>query len=100
MQALKVLASKIEGDFIDKKIISSIWTICHLGRIWALYPDRMLQNNKLITEEQIIDNWLCDISYAPFWIWTMQVYKKLFGAIMRKNRKLKSLTDKIFQAFL
>jgi hypothetical protein len=36
VRALKVLAPKLKDDFIDKRIISSIWGICHLGRMWAL----------------------------------------------------------------
>lgn len=68
MQALQVLAPEMEKDFIDKRIISSIMAVCHLGRMWALHPEGMLQSNKLITKEQTrqIDNWLIDISYAAF----------------------------------
>ncbi|MEO7977862.1 hypothetical protein [Flavobacterium sp.] len=66
MQALKVLAPELEKDFVDKRIISSVWGICHYARMWAIYPEGMLQSNNLITSEQIsqIDDWLIDISYA------------------------------------
>lgn len=66
MQSMKVLASEMEKDFIDKRIINTIWGICHLARMWAIHPEGMLQRNNLITEKQIlqIDNWLIDISYA------------------------------------
>lgn len=66
MKALKVLAPELEKDFVDRRIISAVWGICHFGRMWALYPEGMLQSNNLITPEQIsqIDDWLCDISYA------------------------------------
>lgn len=68
MQALKILAPELEKDLIDKRIISAIWGICHLGRMWAVYPDGMLQSNKLLNEQQTsqIDDWLIDISYAAF----------------------------------
>ena len=66
MKSLKVLAPEMEKDFIDKRIINTIWGICHLGRMWAVHPEGMLQSNNLITKQQIlqIDNWLIDISYA------------------------------------
>ncbi|MFB9078061.1 hypothetical protein ACFFLS_18960 [Flavobacterium procerum] len=68
MQALKRLAPEMEKDFVDKRIISSIMAITHLGRMWAIHPEGMLQSNKLITKEQTeqIDDWLTDISYAAF----------------------------------
>ncbi len=68
MQALKILAPELEKDFIDKRIISAIWGICHFGRMWAIYPDGMLQRNELLNEQQTlqIDDWLIDISYAAF----------------------------------
>jgi hypothetical protein len=58
----------LEKDFIDKNIINSIWGICHLGRMWAIHPDGMLQSNKLINKQQAsqIDNWLIDVSYVAF----------------------------------
>jgi hypothetical protein len=68
IRALKVLAPELEKDFIDKNIINSIWGICHLGRMWAIHPDGMLQSNKLINKQQAsqIDNWLIDVSYVAF----------------------------------
>jgi len=68
MKSLQVLAPELEKNFIDKRIISAIITICHLGRMWAIYPDGMLQSDNLISKEQTeqIDNWLIDISYAAF----------------------------------
>ncbi|KAF2080603.1 hypothetical protein [Flavobacterium sharifuzzamanii] len=68
MKSLQILASEIEKDFVDKRIISSIMGICHLGRMWAIDPEGMLQSNNLISKEQTgqIDNWLIDISYAAF----------------------------------
>ncbi|MRX39257.1 hypothetical protein GJU43_08225 [Flavobacterium sp. LC2016-23] len=63
---MQVLVPEIEKDFVDKRIISSVWGICHLGRMWALYPEGMLQRNNLLDEQQIaqIDDWITDISYA------------------------------------
>ncbi|QSW91356.1 hypothetical protein J0383_11265 [Flavobacterium endoglycinae] len=68
MQALRVLAPEMEKDFVDRRIISSIMGITHLGRMWAVHPEGMLQSNKLISKEQVtqIDNWLMDISYAAY----------------------------------
>jgi hypothetical protein len=68
MQALKILAPELEKDFIDKRIISTIWGICHFGRMWAIDPDGMLQRNELLNEQQTlqIDDWLIDVSYATF----------------------------------
>lgn len=68
IKALKVLAPEMEKDFVDKRIISSVMGICHLGRMWAIHPEGMLQSNNLITKQQIskIDLWLIDISYAAF----------------------------------
>ena len=68
MQALKILAPELEKDFIDKRIISTIWGICHFGRMWAIDPDGMLQRNELLNEQQTlqIDDWLIDVSYAAF----------------------------------
>jgi hypothetical protein len=68
IQALKILAPELEKDFINKRIINAIWGICHFGRMWAIYPDGMLQRNELLNEQQTsqIDDWLIDISYAAF----------------------------------
>lgn len=68
IQALKILAPELEKDFIDKRIIGAIWGICHFGRMWAIYPDGMLQRNELLNEQQTlqIDDWLIDISYSAF----------------------------------
>lgn len=68
MKALQVLAPEMEKEFIDKRIISSVMGICHLGRMWAINPEGMLQSNKLISKEQTlkIDDWLVNISYASF----------------------------------
>ncbi|KAF2506626.1 hypothetical protein [Flavobacterium foetidum] len=68
MKALQVLAPEMEKDFVDKRIISAIMGITHLGRMWAIHPEGMLQSNNLITAEQTaqINDWLTDISYAAF----------------------------------
>ncbi|MFD2942250.1 hypothetical protein [Flavobacterium notoginsengisoli] len=66
MKSLKFLAPEMEKGSVDKRIINSLWGICHLGRMWAVQPEGMLRRNNLITEDQIqqIDNWLTDISYT------------------------------------
>lgn len=68
MQALKVLAPELEKELIDRRIIACVWGICHLGKMWAIHPEGMLQSNHLISQKQTsqIDDWLSDISYAAF----------------------------------
>ncbi len=71
MEALKVLADDIrDKNQIDKEIMASIWGICHLTRSWAIYPDGMLQENNLISKEQIkqLEQWVDSISYSTFLI--------------------------------
>ncbi|WP_343696132.1 hypothetical protein [Flavobacterium sp.] len=89
MKSLKVLSSEMEKDFVDKRIISSIWGICHLGRMWALYPEGMLQSNNLISKEQVsqIDNWLVDISYAAFCILDGAGEDEAFWNYNEENKK-------------
>ena len=67
MQALKVLADDLsKPDQVDREIVSALWGICHLTRLWALEKDGMLQRNKLINEAQIkqLGDWVESISFA------------------------------------
>lgn len=68
MQCLETLKDDFKNEVIEKEVISALWTICHLGRAWALHQDGMLQSNHLITQEQVdaIESWIEMISYAVF----------------------------------
>lgn len=66
MVVIRVLAAKLGEPALDREIVSCLWTICKLGRAWAVEPNGMLRSNGLITEEQVerMENWLDLISYA------------------------------------
>jgi len=66
MVVIRALAAKLGEPALDREIISCLWTICKLGRAWAVDPNGMLRSNGLITEEQVerMENWLDLISYA------------------------------------
>jgi len=66
MRCLKVLSDDFDSMQINQETVSDLWSICHLGRVWALDKDGMLRRNNLLTKEQvqIIDDWLNIISYA------------------------------------
>ncbi len=50
---------------LDRRVISSLWGICHLARYWGLHPDGMLRRNGLITEEDqaTLERWIEELSY-------------------------------------
>ncbi|WMT41859.1 SMI1/KNR4 family protein [Paenibacillus sp. D2_2] len=66
MVVIRALAAKLGEPALDREIISCLWTICKLGRAWAVEPEGMLRSNGLITDEQVerMENWLDLISYA------------------------------------
>jgi len=66
MMCLKILSNDFKSKDVEQETISDLWTICHLGRAWALYESGMLQSNGLLAQEQIqiLDIWICIISYA------------------------------------
>ncbi len=69
MDAIKTLSKSFRNDkLIDKQVMSSLWGICHLTRSWAIDPDGMLQQNNLLTQEQIdlLEQWIETISYSTF----------------------------------
>lgn len=71
MGAIKVLADDLrEEDKIDREIISTIWSICHLARSWAIQPGGMLRRNNLIKKEQVkkLEDWVEAISYTTMMI--------------------------------
>ena len=67
MACIKTLGPDLTcGESVDRQIISNLWGICHLARAWAIYPDGMLQRNKLINDADVktMYEWLDCISYA------------------------------------
>lgn len=71
MAAIRVLASDLRSsEKIDRDVISAIWGICHLTRLWAIDRNCMLQRNNLIQAKQIkkLENWIEIISYSTMMI--------------------------------
>jgi hypothetical protein len=66
MEALRVMAPKLQESTVERKLISALWGICHFSRAWALEKDSMLQRNELMTEydADLLAEWLSIISYA------------------------------------
>jgi hypothetical protein len=66
MAALLVLAPLMEQPIIDREIVMSLWSICHLARAWGVQPDGMLRSNGLIRPADVkrLDDWIEQISYA------------------------------------
>ena len=66
MEALRILAPALEQPSVDREIVSSIWHICHLGRMWGVHPGGMLRRNGLISAEESarLERWIDCISYA------------------------------------
>lgn len=71
MACLKALAPELsKGKKVDRQVISDLWSICHLGRTWAVDADGMLQRNHLIRDDDMktLEEWLHCISDAVMWI--------------------------------
>jgi hypothetical protein len=68
MKAIRVLHVELTNKRLDSEIMASLWTICHLGRMWAIDKNGMLRRNNLISQEQIelVDEWISSISYTVF----------------------------------
>ncbi len=49
LDALRGCASMVTADALPRDLVSALWSICHLGRSWALVPDGMLRRNNLIS---------------------------------------------------
>ena len=49
---------------IDRRVINSLWGICHFARAWAIHPDGMLPRNRLITttDSEKLATWIDDLS--------------------------------------
>lgn len=69
MRCLRVLAPTLaQSPMVDRELLAALWSICHLGRAWALEPDGMLQRNQLLSDQQraTLSLWLGQLSYAVF----------------------------------
>ncbi|WKB54688.1 hypothetical protein [Eleftheria terrae] len=66
MTALRVLAAQLEAPQVDRNLVSALWNICHLARMWAVAPEGMLQSNRLIAPADVarIERWIDCVSYA------------------------------------
>lgn len=64
MLILKLLADEFRKEQINNEIMTSFWAICHLGRLWGIEKDGMIQRNALISPEQVAEltNWIEQIS--------------------------------------
>jgi hypothetical protein len=40
-----------EAPLLDRRVINSLWAICHYARAWGLDPDGMLRRNDLISDQ-------------------------------------------------
>ncbi|MCA9193018.1 MAG: hypothetical protein KDB03_14685 [Planctomycetales bacterium] len=49
---------------LDRRLMNSLWGICHLARAWGVHEDGMLMRNRLITpaDRLKLDDWLCTLS--------------------------------------
>lgn len=66
VQCVRVLRTELASDdCIDRRIVNSLWGICHLARSWGLHPDGMLRRNGLITDEdqRWLEAWIEELSY-------------------------------------
>jgi hypothetical protein len=51
--ALKACAPMLRAEQIARPLMSAIWAISHLGRLWALDPEGMLRRNALISDADL-----------------------------------------------
>jgi len=66
IQCVRTLAPQLaRDDCVDRRVVSSLWGICHLARSWGLHPQGMLRRNQLITEEdqERLERWIEALSY-------------------------------------
>jgi hypothetical protein len=66
MQALRVLAPSMQGENVDRDVVSCLWGMCHLARAWGVHPNGMLRSNGLISASDAdrLESWVWTISYA------------------------------------
>jgi hypothetical protein len=67
MSALRVLAPTLANrPQLDHELVSALWMLCHLTRMWALDEGSMLRRNNLIdsTDLATLGQWHDMFSYA------------------------------------
>lgn len=66
IECVRALLPHLKNDStLDRRIIGSLWGICHLARSWGLEPDGMLRRNGLISDEDrlTMERWIEELSY-------------------------------------
>ncbi len=68
MAALRAAASKVSVENPSRALVSALWAISYLGRLWALEPEGMLRRNELITaaDQGRLSTFLERFDYAVF----------------------------------
>lgn len=66
MTILKVLSPLLKSPAINREVLSSFWSICHLARAWGIDKEGMLRRNNLLSDAQQekLSTWIDCISYA------------------------------------
>lgn len=52
------------ANTLDRRLMNSLWGICHFARTWGIHEDGMLVRNRLITAEDRLKlhDWICTLS--------------------------------------
>lgn len=53
MDALKASASIIRAATLPRELVSALWCISYLGKMWSLAPDGMIRGNNLINDADL-----------------------------------------------
>lgn len=66
MEAIGVLAPQLQAAKVDREIVSALWAICYLARLWGIEPGGMLQRNRLIAADDVdrLGKWLGVLGYT------------------------------------
>ena len=67
-RSLRACAPLFGEDRVPRNLLSSVWTISFLGRLWALEPDGMLRRNGLIDKYDLkrLGTFLEHLDWAVF----------------------------------
>jgi len=70
MACLRALEPELREKELSRELVSALWSICHLGRAWGVWPEGMLQQNDLIRTEDAkrLEGWIDQISATVFWL--------------------------------
>lgn len=66
VRCVRTLVPHLANDpSLDRQVVSALWGICHLARMWGLHPDGMLRRNNLIShaDPQTLETWIEELSY-------------------------------------